>query len=246
MAKFCKLCGTPCEEGAKFCTECGAVLISSINTSSETPRSFDTQPPKNEEPMGFTEVNEEKPVETVDGNSETASNDDEVVENKNSYTENNYGSPNNYDPYGGSGYDPVVNNNPYGGSNYNSPNGSNPYGGSNYGSPNGGNQYSGGAQGNPYVNYQAPVQQNRPVNGGLMIFSIINTLIGCCTCSGIIFGIAALVFTVLAKNQPTDEDYEKYNKVSWVLNIVGVISTVLVIVGCVAYSILLMESAGGY
>ena len=231
MAKFCKLCGTPCEEGAKFCTECGAVLISSINTSSETPRSFDTQPPKNEEPVGFTEVTEEKPVETVDGNSETVSGDGEVVENKNSYTENNYGSPNNYNPYGGSGYDPVVNNNPYGGSNY--------------GSPNGGNQYSGGAQGNPYVNYQAPVQQNRPVNVGLMIFSIINTLIGCCTCSNLIFGIAALVFAILAKNQPTDEDYAKYNKVSLILNVVGAISTVLVIFAVVAYSILL-ESAGGY
>ena len=30
MAGVCKLCGTPHGDGAKFCTECGAVLISRV------------------------------------------------------------------------------------------------------------------------------------------------------------------------------------------------------------------------
>ena len=240
MAKFCKLCGTPSEEGAKFCTECGAVLISSINTSSETPKIFDIQPPKTEESQGFTEVNEEKSVENTVDNTAVFAVEDTALGKANSN-----GSSNNYNPYGGSNYNPSNNNNPYSGSNYGGTNGNNGYGGFNYGSPNGGEQNGGGAQGNPYANYQAPVQQNRPINVGLMVFSIINTLIGCCTCSGLIFGIAAMVFTVLAKNQPTDEEYGRYNKVSMILNIVGVVSTVLVTFAVVVYSILL-ESSGSY
>ena len=48
MAKFCQLCGTPCEPGAKFCSECGAVLINRIDASAEAPKNNDVQTPKNE------------------------------------------------------------------------------------------------------------------------------------------------------------------------------------------------------
>ena len=154
-------------------------------------------------------------------------------------TENTYGAPNSNNLYGN--YGAPNRSNPYG--NYGSPNGNNPYGGNPYGGSDyntfNNNTRNGGAQENPYTNFKAPVTQQRGMNMGLMIFSIINTLIGCCTCSGLIFGIAAMVFTVLAKNQPTDEDAAKYNKISMILNIVGIISTILVTVTVVVYSIMI-------
>ena len=42
MAGVCKLCGAPYQDGAKFCVECGAVLISRIGEN-ETPEKAEEQ-----------------------------------------------------------------------------------------------------------------------------------------------------------------------------------------------------------
>ena len=167
MAKFCQLCGTPCEQGAKFCSESGAVLINRIDASAEAPKNNDVQPPKTEEPAGFTEVKAEIPVENAGGNNETA--DTFVVfngEQQPTPTENTYGAPNSNNLYGN--YGSPNRSNPYG--NYGSPNGNNtyggnPYGGSDYNTFNN-NTQNGGAQENPYANMKAPVKQQRSMNMG--------------------------------------------------------------------------------
>ena len=253
MAGVCKLCGTPYADGAKFCTECGAVLISRIGEKENT----EAVEPKNEAvvtntveengaPVVTENVTETGSVETMEtptvnngtnpysgvANTYGAAN----AETPSAYS-NPYSAPNGGNPYGGVNYNAPNGSNPYGGANYNAPNGGNPYGGANYNAPNGSNPYAPNGV-NPYgvpYNPNAPqMQPQRKLNIGMLVFSIINIILGCCGCTGIIFGGAGLAFTMMAKNAKTDGDAANYNKIALILNIIGVITTILVFVAAFA------------
>ncbi len=121
----------------------------------------------------------------------------------------------------------------------------NPYGGQ-YGNPYG-NQYGGQPSGDPYGNpygqnqrpygqqypygmpppggYYRPVQ-DRPMSVGLLIFSIINIIFGCCCSVGFVFGIIALVYTINARQSPTDEEEIRRKKIALIMNIAAVVMTV--------------------
>ena len=133
---------------------------------------------------------------------------------------NPYGqNPNN--PYGQNPNNPYGQNpnNPYG-QNPNNPYGrnpNNPYGQGNYTPPPYGGQF------------RRPQTQQRPLSVGLLVFSIINIVSGCC-CVGSIFGIISLIFTLSARDAATDEDEIKKKKTALVLNIFGIIISVLTVV----------------
>ena len=240
MAGVCKLCGAPYNDGAKFCTECGAALISRMgeNDAASTPtvttvtagvEKVETTTETTVSTENVTEEARKEPVANTYGAANT--------ENPSAYhpyhTDTNVGNP-----YGGANYNAPNGSNPYSGANYNAPNGSNPYGGANYNAPNGSNPYGGAPGGNPYINNQ--MKPTRPVNIGMLVFSIINLIIGFCTCTGFIFGGAGLAFTLMAKSAQRDEDAKRNDRVALVLNIVGVVISILMIVAWVA----LMVSEG--
>ena len=263
MAGVCKLCGAPYQDGAKFCVECGAVLISRIGENEATVKADEQK-----ENAVEVENNAQTAVESVENTISTNSpeNGNTVSETNVSetYVSNTYGAENadiptaytnpyanrNATPNGGNPYS-----NPYGGANYNAPNGSNPYGGGNYNAPNGNTPYGGGNYNAPYGQnpgapngynqYGVPYNPNvvpkppkKEINIGLLVFSIINLILGCCSCTGFIFGGAGLAFAMMAKNAKTDGDTENYNKISMILNIIGVILTVIVIVAAFAIGML--------
>ena len=72
------------------------------------------------------------------------------------------------------------------------------------------------------------------MNTGMLVFSIINIVLGCCCGPMFIFGIAALIFTVIAKSATTDKTAENYNKVALILNIVGVVLSIVVVIAAFA------------
>ena len=140
---------------------------------------------------------------------------------------NPYGqNPNN--PYGQNPNNPYGQNpnNPYG-QNPNNPYGQNPN--NPYGrNPN--NPYGQGTYTPPPYGGQFRRPQQRPMSIGLLVFSIINIVMGSCCCVGSIFGILGIIFTVGARDCATDEEEIRKKKTALVLNIVGIVLTVLVII----------------
>ncbi len=126
----------------------------------------------------------------------------------------------NNNPYGQQGNDPYGNNNPYG-----QP-GNNPYGNN--------NPYGQGQHPNwiPNVNMYRPVP-DRPLSSGLLIFSIINIVFGCCCTVGFIFGIIALMFTLNARQAPTDNEEIRRKKIALAMNITAVVLTVAMFISFV-------------
>jgi len=96
----------------------------------------------------------------------------------------------------------------------------------------------------PQYSYQAPVAPAAPVyaapvapkpkSTGQIIFSIINIL----CCYGSIFGIIALIFSIMAGSAATYEDGVKKLKTAKTLNIIGIIIAVLGIVITIAAGLL--------
>lgn len=135
-------------------------------------------------------------------------------------------------PYGQNG------NNPYG------QNGQNPYGqggpwqgpygrnGDPYGRP----PYNGGFGG--YQPWQ-PREKRKP-SIGLIIFSVINILLGSC-CAGSIFGIIGLIFAITARDAATEEEEIRRKKISLAINIIAVILTVVFII---SFAVGFMQSGG--
>jgi len=70
--------------------------------------------------------------------------------------------------------------------------------------------------------YAAPVQA-KPKTTGMIVFSIINML-----CCGGLFGLIALIFSIMAGSAATYEDGVKKLKTAKTLNIVGLILGVIV------------------
>lgn len=102
--------------------------------------------------------------------------------------------------------------------------GQNPYG--NNGNPYGGNPWEGG-QG-PYGGPWQP-REKRKLSVGLLVFSIINILLGTC-CAGSIFGIIGLVFCITARDAVSEEEELRRKKISLAINIIAVVLTVVFIV----------------
>ena len=257
MAGVCKLCGKPYEDGAKFCVECGAVLISRVGEGENAPKA-------EEKPLETTAVenNEQTTVENVEntennGGENTVSNPygAENAEIPTAYTNPYANQTNNTQPYGNpyanqnNGAQPYGNpyvNNPYGNVGNNGGNyrvGTTPYvGGPNTGNNGGANceapfgthqQAPNPSAPNGYNAYGFPcnpnavMQPQRNLNIGLLVFSIINILLGCCSCTGLIFGGAGLAFTMMAKNAKTDGDEASYRQIAMIINIIGIVLTVL-------------------
>jgi hypothetical protein len=133
----------------------------------------------------------------------------ENVNNENNQSGSYQNGGQNYN--GGQGY----NNNAYnGGQGYNN-------GGYNNGYNNG------GYAPNYYVPPQTPVK--RPLNVGLLIFSIANIFLGCCGI-GMILGIAALVVTINATNSQTDVDERSKLNTALILNVVAIVLLALAVV----------------
>ena len=260
MSGICRNCGKTYNDGAKFCTECGVDLSRFGEVISETNSSTVSF---GEASHGGSDTVKESMAE--DGSADIVSKGGEKVENSENQEEsqgvyNTYGAANPKlqppytGPYGGTpngnnqygnhyGGTPNGNNqygNPYGGTpNGNSqygnpyggtPNGNNQYGNPYGGTPNGNNQY-----GNPYGGNGT--QRSRTLNLGMLIFSIINIVLGCCSCVGIIFGGAGVAFTLMAQNAQLDEDEERYIKIALVLNVLGIALAALVVATVIIYGI---------
>ena len=134
----------------------------------------------------------------------------ENVNNENNHSGSYQNGGQNYN--GGQGY----NNNAYnGGQNYNN------------GGYNNGGYNNGGYAPNYYVPPQTPVK--RPLNVGLLIFSIANIFLGCCGI-GMILGIAALVVTINATNSQTDVDERSKLNTALILNVVAIVLLALAVV----------------
>ncbi len=207
---FCTNCGNKIEDGVEKCPYCGHIKGSErsyIYTQAETKPS----------PMPQTE-NQENNDQPKDPQTEP------------------YGNPyaddqKNPNPYGGNGQSQNPYGNPYGGSRQ-SPYG-NPYvgNGQNNGSPNRNNgQYPYGMP-SPGGFYR-PVQ-DRPVSVGLLIFSIINIIFGCCCSVGFVFGIIALVYTLNARQAPNDAEEIRRKKIALIFNIAAVVMTIALVVSFV-------------
>ncbi len=158
-------------------------------------------------------------------------------QNPNGQSGNPYGNGQNGNPYGnGQGRNPWENN----GQNPNGQNG-NPYGNGQSGNPweNNGGPYgqggpwnpNGNMGGGPYYGGNAPWQprERRSLSVGLIVFSIINILLGTC-CAGSIFGIIGLVFAITARDAATEEEEIRRKKISLAINIIAVVLTVAFVI----------------
>lgn len=80
-------------------------------------------------------------------------------------------------------------------------------------------------------------QKQRKTSVGLVIFSVINIILGC---GGInlILGIIALVYTLQAKNATTDDEEASKNRTALILNVVAVCLLVISFISLVALGVL--------
>ena len=75
---------------------------------------------------------------------------------------------------------------------------------------------------------------------GLMVFSILNIVFGCC-CFGMVFGIIGLILTINAQNALTDRDEIVKKKLALAMNVIGTLLTV----AYYASYVIVFISAGG-
>ena len=195
MANLCNLCGTPYQEGAKFCSECGAVLIARMNNADNV----ETKSVNDEAEIGSEEVSNSEASAANVANDAEVDNSSESSDNAENgpYSENESGNDDSRKNEFTSGNKSAKSNGWGSGSGYSS--GNSNYYGSNY-NPNNGNPY-GSYYGNNYQN-----KPSRPFNMAILVFSIINLVLGCCSCSGLVFGGGALWMAFMAKKAPTDEE----------------------------------------
>lgn len=122
-------------------------------------------------------------------------------QNGNQWGQNPYGQRNPWE--GGQG---GWNNGPYGGDPYNN---NGPYG----------QNFGGG-----YQPWQP--RERKKLSVGLVIFSVINILLGTC-CAGSIFGIIGLIFAVTARDAASEAEELRRKKISLAINIIAVVLTVI-------------------
>ncbi len=219
---FCTNCGNKIEDGVQKCPYCGHIK-GAERTFNYAPESWkqtaenQQNPPKSEQPL--------TPPPT-DGNNAQSENGTQQPPQNPQYPPygNGANSQNPQGPYGYPGQNPNAGQygspygNPYGGQ------GQNPYGQNPYGQQNPfGNQP-------PRGQYPLRPVPDRPMSAGLLIFSIINIIFGCCCSIGMIFGVIALVYTINARQAPNDDEEIRRKKIALVMNITAVVLTAAFIV----------------
>ena len=98
----------------------------------------------------------------------------------------------------------------------------------------GGNGYGQGGPwqspyGGPYGSSPWQPRERRRISVGLIVFSVINILLGTC-CAGSIFGIIGLVFAITARDAATELEEIRRKKISLTINIIAVVLTVVFVV----------------
>ena len=239
-----------------YCTNCGEKIDDSVERCPHCnhPKGVDRVYGYTSENFGKKETTEQQGNgQNTNGQSGNPYNggQNQYGQNGNPYNggQNQYGQ--NGNPYNGGQNQYGQNGNPYnGGQNQNrgtqnpwENNGQNQYG---QGGGQGGNPYGNGQGRNPWENNSGPWQnpnsgpyyggnapwqprERRNLSVGLIVFSIINILLGTC-CAGSIFGIIGLVFAITARDAATEEEEIRRKKISLAINIIAVVLTVAFII----------------
>ena len=219
-----------------YCTNCGEKIDDSVERCPHC-----NHPKGVDRVYGYTSENFGKKETTEQQGQQGNRNPWENGQNTNGQSGNPYnGGQNQYgqngNPYNGGQNQYGQNGNPYNG-------GQNQYGQS---GGQGGNPYGNGQGRNPWENNSGPWQnpnggpyyggnapwqprERRNLSVGLIVFSIINILLGTC-CAGSIFGIIGLVFAITARDAATEEEEIRRKKISLAINIIAVVLTVAFIV----------------
>ena len=92
---------------------------------------------------------------------------------------------------------------------------------------------------NETVYTETPAPKERSLNVGMLVFSIINTAL-CCS----VFGIIAIIMTILARTADTDEGENSKLKTAKTLNILGVILGFVISVAYFVFVVVLGLAAG--
>lgn len=79
--------------------------------------------------------------------------------------------------------------------------------------------------------------QKRELSAGMLVWSIINTLLGACTCASFILGIAGIIFTILAKFATSDKEEKQHLKIAKILNLVATAFTLIIIISFISISL---------
>lgn len=220
-----------------YCTNCGEKIDDSVERCPHCnhPKGIDRVYGYESESFG-----KKNNTDQENGQKNPWENDRDQSGQNHSYGQGDNQNGNGQNPYGQNG-------NPYG-------NGQNPYGqnrnpwengqGGAWGqnNPYGQNPY--GQNGNPYGGGQSPYGQNpygqggyqpwqprekRNLSIGLVIFSVINILLGTC-CAGSIFGIIGLVFAITARDAASEAEEIRRKKISLAINIIAVVLTVVFVI----------------
>ena len=92
---------------------------------------------------------------------------------------------------------------------------------------------------NETVYTETPAPKERTLNVGMLVFSIINTAL-CCQ----VFGIIAIIMTILARTADTDETEHSRLKTAKTLNILGVILGFVISVAYFVFVVIFGLAAG--
>lgn len=92
---------------------------------------------------------------------------------------------------------------------------------------------------NETVYTETPAPKERTLNVGMLVFSIINTAL-CCQ----LFGIIAIIMTILARTADTDETESSRLKTAKTLNILGVILGFVISVAYIIFMFVIGLAAG--
>ena len=229
-----------------YCTNCGEKIDDSVERCPHC-----NHPKGVDRVYGYTSENFGKKENTEQQGQQENKNPWEGGQNPNSQN-GAQGSPyeNGNASFGGQNGNPYNGGqNPNGGTQNPWENGQNPYGqnGNPYGNGQSRNPWegsggpygqggpwqnpNGGMGGGPYYGGNAPWQprERRNLSVGLIVFSIINILLGTC-CAGSIFGIIGLVFAITARDAATEEEEIRRKKISLAINIIAVVLTVAFII----------------
>ena len=92
---------------------------------------------------------------------------------------------------------------------------------------------------NETVYTETPAPKERSLNVGMLVFSIINTAL-CCQ----LFGIIAIIMTILARTADTDETESSRLKTAKTLNILGVVLGFVISVAYIIFMFVIGLTAG--
>lgn len=85
----------------------------------------------------------------------------------------------------------------------------------------------------------------RELKSGMLVWSIINTVLGFCTCVPFVLGAVGIIFTLLAKSAPSDREEQQNLRIAKVVNIITTALIAIVIIAFVSI-VALAVAAGEY